>query len=535
MPIDTFGASNTAAANKSIGFGSEIVNAAAARRRRQAQRAIVNDPFYAAPSQLVMARARQYLFDVTASPYGAKGDGTHDDTIAIQSAINAAGANGGGIVLFPPGHYLITAPLQVNYSGIIVQGAGITSGDGGSAIYPSANIDCFVGAPYPTAETTGFCVRDLAINYAPASTTGGSAIKIQWADRCWFERLLIGGCFNALTIGQDGVSSPTINEVWFDRIDVRDASGAIIDLHGIGGNVFISNMLATGIKTTSTSYALQYNNSYYDVLWINHIDFESVNGGMNFTCSSASSPGSSLSDFFISDIIVDAADGDSALKFATSGTGNIWRGKIRNFWATGQGGGAGGVTCFLNAQGGGTLQDLNFSGCNFECSTGEAVGVYGAQYVEFNNCKVYGSQRGFHLTSGSNITVQACNNGPYAPTGASVVIEAGMGAFYVHDNDFSNSSVAVALNYASTATNEISRLENNLGYNPVGFLTPPTYTAGVAVTNPFPFPVMVVVSGTVGIVEINGSNTGGTSGNYVVGRGQTIEPTDTGSWTWFGL
>ncbi len=47
------------------------------------------------------------FFDVTS--YGAKGDGTTDDTAAIQSAINAAG--GYGLVWFPQGTYLISSAL----------------------------------------------------------------------------------------------------------------------------------------------------------------------------------------------------------------------------------------------------------------------------------------------------------------------------------------------------------------------------------------------------------------------------------------
>jgi Pectate lyase superfamily protein len=48
--------------------------------------------------------------DVKAAPYLAKGDGTIDDTAAIQAAINAAGP--GGTVFFPPGRYLISSSLK---------------------------------------------------------------------------------------------------------------------------------------------------------------------------------------------------------------------------------------------------------------------------------------------------------------------------------------------------------------------------------------------------------------------------------------
>ena len=52
------------------------------------------------------------FYNVKSSPYNAKGDGTTDDTSAIQSAINAA-ANStyGGTVYFPAGNYKLTSAL----------------------------------------------------------------------------------------------------------------------------------------------------------------------------------------------------------------------------------------------------------------------------------------------------------------------------------------------------------------------------------------------------------------------------------------
>ena len=59
------------------------------------------------------------LYLVTA--YGAVGDGTNDDTSAIQSALAAAGSNGGGIVYLPAGKYHLTNTLDVP-SGVELRG-----------------------------------------------------------------------------------------------------------------------------------------------------------------------------------------------------------------------------------------------------------------------------------------------------------------------------------------------------------------------------------------------------------------------------
>ena len=52
------------------------------------------------------------LYVATDPAYGAIGDGVHDDTAAIQSALNAAG-HGGGIVYLPGNHYKTTGSLTV--------------------------------------------------------------------------------------------------------------------------------------------------------------------------------------------------------------------------------------------------------------------------------------------------------------------------------------------------------------------------------------------------------------------------------------
>ena len=54
------------------------------------------------------AHDAQRIFVVTQPPFGARGDGRADDTAAIQRAVDAARAAGGGTVRFPRGTYVVT-------------------------------------------------------------------------------------------------------------------------------------------------------------------------------------------------------------------------------------------------------------------------------------------------------------------------------------------------------------------------------------------------------------------------------------------
>ncbi len=45
--------------------------------------------------------------------FGAEGSGDHDDTAAVQAALAAAEANGGGVVWFPRGRYRLSEPLTI--------------------------------------------------------------------------------------------------------------------------------------------------------------------------------------------------------------------------------------------------------------------------------------------------------------------------------------------------------------------------------------------------------------------------------------
>ncbi|MDE5417081.1 glycoside hydrolase family 55 protein [Labilibaculum sp. DW002] len=71
------------------------------------------------------------VFDV--SEYGAIPNDNIDDTKSIQAAIDAAGANQGGIVFFPPGTFHVNMDttkldiIRINYSNIVMRGSGSNS------------------------------------------------------------------------------------------------------------------------------------------------------------------------------------------------------------------------------------------------------------------------------------------------------------------------------------------------------------------------------------------------------------------------
>lgn len=123
----------------------------------------------------------EIVFDVKA--YGATGNGTTDDTAAIQSAIDACHTAGGGKVWFPTGTYkLVTNPLKlysgttptiVAYSNITLAGAG-SSGTGGTIIeQTTTGIDVIkaLNDVANGAQSTNVTIQDLCVTWGTGTLT----------------------------------------------------------------------------------------------------------------------------------------------------------------------------------------------------------------------------------------------------------------------------------------------------------------------------------------------------------------------------
>jgi hypothetical protein len=481
-------------------------------------------------------------FNVMYPPYNATGNGSTDDTAAIQAAINACIAAGGGVVYLPEGNYLLSSSLTVNSASpgpsatvsLSFLGAGAQST---TLVMSSASQNVISGVPYPTGSDLNGCrFSDFGVRFS-TTPTAGSVFYLPWCGNSVFERVIVTNCFNFVTIGgTSGVS--TVNELWFEHITCSQVIGTALNFSGQGGNIWVRDSYFSGNGNTSTSSCLQWNNSYFDVIWLRGLDFEGFGSGMSFSASSTASPNAGLTDAFIEDIIIDAP-GSYGITLAAAGAYAIHsRIKFRNLWVTTSG--ASTPCISVGATSGATVEDITFIGCNFS-GTQVALSVAGngtsssvVTDIAAYNCQFYESPIGIAVNGCANLTLQNCSVGSPYSGGSGVGIEilgsADTTGALVEGNRVDNYTTPY-----SFALGSGSRVSGNLGINPVGALTAPTYTSGTATPNTFPYEVRVNVSGSTAI-SINGAPTGLATGSFVLGPGETITPTGSGgAWTWSGL
>lgn len=128
--------------------------------------------------------------------YGATGNGTTDDTTAIQNAINACHTAGGGVVYFPAGTYLVTPTgspaIGLSLSGmqgVRLEGAGaqcttLKKGGNGTLIQLSGAATDTTGATH-----CKYCnVANLAVN---GNSMTGLVFQMYYADNIVLRDVLV--------------------------------------------------------------------------------------------------------------------------------------------------------------------------------------------------------------------------------------------------------------------------------------------------------------------------------------------------------
>jgi hypothetical protein len=180
--------------------------------------------------------------------YGARGNGSTNDVAAIQAAIDAAEAAGGGVVVIPPGTYLTNVALVNDSDNVHIMGVG-----------------------YPIIEVTAGNVNGFTLTADRTRITG---VRIRLATS-------VGANSTAYAISASGCDYLTIEDV---RVEYS-ASGNYKWLRAISASTCTYSTVrgcnALFADATAT-YAVLFASGSYNTIANSAINSSSTGGGVHF-------------------------------------------------------------------------------------------------------------------------------------------------------------------------------------------------------------------------------------------------------------
>ncbi|WP_349617118.1 glycosyl hydrolase family 28-related protein [Azotobacter salinestris] len=199
-----------------------------------------------------------------ARDFGALGDGVSDDRAAIQAAIDAAHASGGGTVYLPPGEYRVSAAGEPGEGclmlkdGVYLVGAGMGETVIKLVDGSDQKITGMVRSAYGE-ETSNFGMSDLTLDGNRANTGGK-----------------VDGWFNGYIPGQDGAD----RNVTIERVEVREMSGYGFDPHEQTINLVLRDSVAhdNGLDGFVADYLI-------DSVFENNVAYNNDRHGFNVVTS----------------------------------------------------------------------------------------------------------------------------------------------------------------------------------------------------------------------------------------------------------
>lgn len=338
------------------------------------------------------AAASDYPFNV--KNYGAVGDGSTDDTAAIQNACNALTTAGRGCLFFPDGRYIISSTIilgsGMTYNGTgglpynanwTIRGSGrnaavliqTTNGQGG--IY--VNLTGGSNIAWNRAE-----VVDLGIRVANG-VTGSQALMLDYGVTPVVSAENVdGSTVHGLDIGRDATG---FSKGWTTGIFVQNPwKASIFDIHAFGcddGNVVPTSGAGSGAAIQLLGGFNVIIDHIYGSFWLRGMEFDAVGG-------------SGVQGFMSSDVIFVAVQEGIHVY-----PGAVVTSLCLTNWLVDQGNspnaGLANVAFYIDGDSVNKFGSCTFSGCNFFQVGGVAVScgilLNNISYSTFQGCNGFAS------------------------------------------------------------------------------------------------------------------------------------------------
>lgn len=405
---------------------------------------------------IVDASNRRWYRETGGAPYsikwfGAKMDGTTDDTAANVAAISAAEA-ASTTVTMPAGNTKVTSALSVTGKSMWISGAGA-----GATTVTSTITDGSVFSFTSSSGTGG--LSDLRI-VGPSGATAGSGVYVN-SGAITLTNLNIQQTYNGVTWDANGNAGRAIN------VDVSGVVNNGFMFAGGHNNVYLENCTAFQ-KAGSPGNAGYQVNYTQGGPWLSNC----VAAGFTLGLAIGTIAGQKVVDMFVENCDFDSSI-QSGIFIDSSSGGTIYALKFTNTRGS-----------FSQQNGiainGSATYDLQFANCEFSANAEDGIIVLGGNYIGFSNCvaagnaALGGSHNGLHLVGGTGIRFVGSRCGPYAigtnNQDFGVVIETTFtGSAVITDNDLSGNVTAGVAN--GSTSNQIF-ITDNVGYNPVGTSVP---------------------------------------------------------------
>lgn len=223
------------------------------------------------------------LSDITSvKDFGAKGDGSTDDTSAIQAAINSVSGQSAACIYFPPGVYKTTASLTVTRGQLSLKGAGL----GSTVIRCATNgVDVFkIRSAVAPNTVSNISISEMQIDTAGFTPTSGTGLYFENVVSASISNVSLGNHSNSLAIL--GCFNVVIDNCIFAHGGLPTPNGRVAiyvskSTAPYGGttcaNIFLNNVTGTGGGTYTDSSTPGAGYGMYidcvDGLWVDNCYF----------------------------------------------------------------------------------------------------------------------------------------------------------------------------------------------------------------------------------------------------------------------